>query len=46
MHYQFPMIRHISDVLPHIEGRHYEMYSGTAMMDEVRDLKQMGYKVE
>ncbi len=21
MHYNFPMIRHISDVLPHIEGR-------------------------
>jgi hypothetical protein len=21
MHYEFPMIRHISDVLPHIEGR-------------------------
>lgn len=29
-----------------VEGRHYEMYSGNAMMDEVYDLKQMGYRVE
>lgn len=29
-----------------IEGRHYEMYSGNAMMDEAKDLRQMGYKVE
>jgi len=29
-----------------VEGRHYEMYSGNAMMDEAKDLRQMGYKVE
>jgi hypothetical protein len=29
-----------------VEGRHYEMYSGNAMMDEVKDLKQCGYRVE
>lgn len=29
-----------------VEGRHYEMYSGTAMMDEVHYLKQRGYTVE
>lgn len=29
-----------------VEGRHYEMYSGTAMMEEVQFLKQSGYEVE
>lgn len=29
-----------------VEGRHYEMYSGHAMMDEAKDLRRMGYKVE
>ena len=29
-----------------VEGRHYEKFSGAAMMDEVYDLKRMGYKVE
>lgn len=29
-----------------VEGRHYEMYSGTAMMEEVRHLRFMGFKVE
>ena len=29
-----------------VEGRHYEMFSGNAMMDEVKDLRHMGYKVE
>lgn len=29
-----------------VEGRHYEMYSGNAMMDEVSWLKQEGYRVE
>jgi hypothetical protein len=29
-----------------VEGRHYEMYSGNAMMDEVKDLKRIGYRVE
>ena len=29
-----------------VEGRHYEMFSGNAMMDEVHYLKQIGYKVE
>ena len=29
-----------------VQGRHYEMYSGTAMMEEARDLRQCGYRVE
>jgi hypothetical protein len=29
-----------------VEGRHYEMYSGNAMMDEAKDLRQMGYTVK
>lgn len=29
-----------------VEGRHYEMYSGNAMMEEVSFLKLSGYKVE
>lgn len=29
-----------------VEGRHYEMYSGNAMMDEAKYLRQSGYKVE
>jgi hypothetical protein len=29
-----------------IEGRHYEMYSGNAMMDEVKELRRLGYRVE
>ena len=29
-----------------VEGRHYEMFSGNAMMDEVKGLKQLGYRVE
>ena len=29
-----------------VEGRHYEMYSGNAMMDEARDLRRLGYKTE
>jgi hypothetical protein len=29
-----------------VEGRHYEMFSGTAMMEEARDLRQCGYTVE
>ena len=29
-----------------IEGRHYEMYSGNAMMDEAKWLRSSGYKVE
>jgi hypothetical protein len=29
-----------------IEGRHYEMYSGNAMMEEVRELRNLGYRVD
>jgi hypothetical protein len=29
-----------------VEGRHYEMYSGNAMMDEVKFLRGCGYTVE
>ena len=29
-----------------VEGRHYEGFSGNAMMEEVRDLKQEGYRVD
>lgn len=29
-----------------VEGRHYEMYSGNAMMEEVSFLKLSGYTVE
>lgn len=29
-----------------VEGRHYEMFSGTAMMDEAYELRQCGYRVE
>lgn len=29
-----------------VEGRHYEMYSGNAMMDEAKWLRQCGYRVE
>lgn len=29
-----------------VEGRHYEGFSGNAMMEEVRDLKREGYRVE
>lgn len=29
-----------------VEGRHYEMYSGNAMMDEVKFLRTLGYRVE
>jgi hypothetical protein len=29
-----------------VEGRHYEMYSGNAMMDEAKELRQLGYKTE
>lgn len=29
-----------------VEGRHYFQYSGTAMMDEVKDLRRLGYRVE
>lgn len=29
-----------------VEGRHYEMYSGTSMMDEIYYLKRLGYTVE
>jgi len=29
-----------------IEGRHYEMYSGTAMMDKTKHIRMLGYTVE
>jgi len=29
-----------------VEGRHYEMFSGNIMMDEVKHLKNLGFKVE
>ena len=29
-----------------VEGRHYEQYSGTAMMDEAYELRRSGYRVE
>lgn len=29
-----------------VEGRHYEMYSGNAMMDEAKYARKCGYKVE
>jgi hypothetical protein len=29
-----------------VEGRHYEQFSGTAMMDEAYELRQCGYRVE
>lgn len=29
-----------------VEGRHYEMYSGNAMMEEASWLRQMGYRTE
>jgi len=29
-----------------VEGRHYEMYSGNAMMDEAHELRQCGYRTE
>ena len=29
-----------------VEGRHYEMFSGNMIMDEVKHLKNLGFKVE
>lgn len=29
-----------------VEGRHYEMFSGNMIMDEVKHLKNSGFKVE
>lgn len=29
-----------------VEGRHYEMFSGNMIMDEVKQLKNLGFKVE
>lgn len=29
-----------------VEGRHYEQYSGNAMMDEAKELRQCGYVVK
>lgn len=28
------------------EGRHYEMFSGNMILDEVKHLKNLGFKVE